>query len=86
MQIYAARQLASLLPVSKTGVVVNYLNPGLCVTELDRNVNAIIRIVLWVNRTLIGRTAEEGSRTLFHAAFAGPDTHGKYLTSCQIAE
>ena len=33
---------------------------------------------------LIGRTAEEGSRTLVHAAAAGEESHGKYLSECRV--
>lgn len=33
---------------------------------------------------LIGRTGEEGSRTLVHASSAGKVTHGRYLSECQI--
>ncbi|KAF5004846.1 hypothetical protein FDECE_8690 [Fusarium decemcellulare] len=34
----------------------------------------------------LGRTAEQGSRTLLHAAFAGQESHGAYLSDCQIKE
>ena len=33
---------------------------------------------------LIGRTAEEGSRTLVHAALADESTHGRYVSECRI--
>ncbi|KAJ9143866.1 putative Short-chain dehydrogenase [Pleurostoma richardsiae] len=83
MQIYAGRELASLLPLSDTGVVINLVNPGLCSTELARESGwTLMRLQIEVMRRLVGRTAEEGSRTLLHGAFAGPESHGKYLSAC----
>jgi len=35
---------------------------------------------------LIGRTTEVGSRTLVEAAKAGEETHGIYMTDCQVGE
>jgi retinol dehydrogenase-12 len=32
------------------------------------------------------RTAEQGSRTLVHAAGAGSETHGEYLSDCKVIE
>jgi hypothetical protein len=37
-------------------------------------------------RAKIGRTTEMGSRTLLHGALAGKETHGKYLSECEIKE
>jgi hypothetical protein len=34
----------------------------------------------------LGRTAEEGSRTLLHGALGGQETHGKYLSECEVKE
>jgi hypothetical protein len=34
---------------------------------------------------LFARTTEYGSRTLVHAISQGPETHGKHLSSCAIA-
>ncbi|RSL96103.1 hypothetical protein CEP52_011673 [Fusarium oligoseptatum] len=65
LQIYATRHLASLFPLSETGVVINVLNPGLCKTELNRNARG---------------------RTLLHAAVAGTESHGKYVSDCEIKE
>lgn len=35
-------------------------------------------------KKIVCRSTELGSRTLVHAALAGPETHGKYLANCQI--
>jgi NAD(P)-dependent dehydrogenase (short-subunit alcohol dehydrogenase family) len=84
LQIYATRELASLLPVSEYGVVMNTVSPGLCNTDLDRNAPLMFRLNLWFMRMVMGRTAEMGSRTLLHALFAGKESHGEYLRSCEI--
>ncbi|KAH8902365.1 NAD(P)-binding protein [Coniochaeta sp. PMI_546] len=86
LQLYIFRELAALLPYSKTGVVINYLSPGLCNTGLDRH--ASLRARLWVRalNLLLGRTPEMGSRTLLHVAVAGPESHGKYCADCGVKE
>ncbi|KAI9687999.1 MAG: hypothetical protein M1820_010339, partial [Bogoriella megaspora] len=33
---------------------------------------------------LMGRSAEEGSRTLVHGAVAGPETQGQYVSDGQV--
>jgi NAD(P)-dependent dehydrogenase (short-subunit alcohol dehydrogenase family) len=86
MEIFAVRYLATLIPPSRTGVVVNVLSPGLCKTELSRNAPAAFRSHLADQHEKFGRTAEDGSRTLLHAAVAGKESHGAYLSSCEIAE
>jgi NAD(P)-dependent dehydrogenase (short-subunit alcohol dehydrogenase family) len=77
---YAVREYTILNPIPSTGVVVNYVNPGLCETDLTRHVEEHVRNHIQTMRDAIGRTAEEGSRTLLHGAFAGDDSHGKYLS------
>jgi len=84
--LYAYRQLALIKPVSQTGVVINYVNPGLCETELDRNATPEIKARIGDMRKRMGRTAEEGSRTLLHGAVAGEESHGKYLSECVVKE
>ncbi|RMJ15277.1 hypothetical protein CDV36_005089 [Fusarium kuroshium] len=86
LQIYATRHLASLFPLSETGVVINVLNPGLCKTELNRNARGFMKYQILLLRLFIGRTPEQGSRTLLHAAVAGTESHGKYVSDCEIKE
>ena len=62
-------------------MVVNNVAPGLCRTDLFRNeqgfgLNMVLR--------LIGRSSEEGSRTLIHGATGGEETHGQYLSESQV--
>jgi NAD(P)-dependent dehydrogenase (short-subunit alcohol dehydrogenase family) len=84
--IFAVRELANLLPVSESGVVLNSVNPGICKTDLSRNAPAEFRKQLAEMHEKFGRTAEDGSRTLLHGAVAGKDSHGIYLSDCEIAE
>ncbi|KAI0891180.1 putative short-chain dehydrogenase/reductase family protein [Annulohypoxylon nitens] len=86
IQHYAGRHLATLVPLSKMGVVINLVNPGLCKTRLSRNARFTMRLQITVANMLIGRTVEMGSRTLLHATTAGPDSHGCYVSACEIKE
>ncbi|OKL61372.1 hypothetical protein UA08_03703 [Talaromyces atroroseus] len=86
LEVLFVRQLASLVPVSRSGVVINLVNPGLCKTELSRNASPEFRQQLAKLHASYGRTAEVGSRTLLHGAVGGKESHGCYLSSCEIAE
>lgn len=78
--------MAALLPVEKTGVVINFVNPGMCTTDLARDAPRSFKVMLGIMRLVMARTAEEGSRTLVHAALAGPESHGALMSECRVAE
>lgn len=82
----ATRELATLAPVSESGVVMNVVDPGLCKTNLTRDVSLFDRIKGWLAKATMGRTSEMGSRTLIHGIAATEESHGKYLTACEIRE
>ncbi|KAF2150200.1 NAD(P)-binding protein [Myriangium duriaei CBS 260.36] len=66
----------------KPGVVMNLVNPGWCASELSRH-----RHRPMYERFLfkfMGRTTEEGSRSLVHGVVAGRETHGCYLSECVV--
>lgn len=67
-------------------MIFNYINPGLCYTNLDRNAKFSLKVQITIGRALMGRTAEAGSRTLIHGAAAGAESHGKYLSECEVKE
>ena len=69
---------------SSSHVVANLVNPGWCYTELGRSKQEVLpeRMI----KSVIGRTAEQGSRTLAHGITAGPETHGRYLSECQVKD
>ncbi len=63
-------------------VVINSVNPGWCATELFRHDDGGFGQRLGLR--LMGRTSEEGSRTLVHASSVGEEAHGRYLSECQV--
>ncbi|CAH0044787.1 unnamed protein product [Clonostachys solani] len=86
LQIYAVRQFTTLAPASKTGVIINYVNPGLCNTGLTRYSDSGTKVMVAVLRGVMGRSAEWGSRNLLHAVSVGEEGHGKHLSYCEIDE
>ena len=77
-----AQKLGNGLDNRRASIIVNYVNPGWCKTQLFRTNDGGVGGRLGL--ALIGRTAEEGSRTLVHGAMADADSHGKYLSECRI--
>jgi retinol dehydrogenase-12 len=67
-------------------ITLNMINPGFCRSELTRDVQGILVYVLALFKFLLARSTEVGSRTLVHAAVAGEETHGKYLSECQVID
>ncbi|KAF5686745.1 alcohol dehydrogenase [Fusarium denticulatum] len=84
--LLAVRHIASLIPVSSTGVVVNTVCPGLCKTNINRNAPDNIKAITASMMNQFGRTAEDGSRTLLFAAIAGANSHGKFSADCEIKD
>ena len=83
LEVFYCRELAARH--SKTSgphVIINYLTPGLCHSELTREAPSSLAIL----KFFFARTTEVGSRTLVHAASAGQDSHGQYLRNCKISE
>ncbi|GKZ91934.1 hypothetical protein CBS76997_9975 [Aspergillus niger] len=76
LDVLLTRELADR--IGDDDIVVNCLNPGLCRSQLAREMdNVVVRIML----RLLGRTAEVGSRTLVTAAAAGRESHGQYMSN-----
>ncbi|KAL2213312.1 NAD(P)-binding protein [Sarocladium strictum] len=84
MQIHVVRQLAATFPVEQTDVIITMVDPGLCKTSLARDTKTVNRAMVSTLRVIMGRTAEEGSRTLLHAIVS--EDHGKFHTGCKIKE
>ena len=64
-------------------VVINFVNPGLCKSELSRDSGWGLTIM----KLLFARTTEQGSRTEVYGAIeAGLDSHGQYLDDCRLGE
>ncbi|KAJ9426066.1 hypothetical protein FOXG_07424 [Fusarium oxysporum f. sp. lycopersici 4287] len=67
-------------------IILNNVHPGLCESELDKNVKGLPRYLLSIAKALVARKTEEGSRTLVHSAAAGEGSHGKYMSECRVRE
>lgn len=73
LEVLAIRTLAP--KIAGTGVVLNFLNPGLCHSELGREAGW----GLWAMKQALARSTEVGSRTLVAAASLGVESHGAYI-------
>ncbi|KAL4758553.1 uncharacterized protein BDW70DRAFT_141509 [Aspergillus foveolatus] len=88
IQLYLVRALAERLSQSdKPPVTLNAVSPGLCKTGLLRETPLVARLLTGPVMAILARNAEEGSRTLVHAAAADDgETNGKYLRDCKVTE
>jgi NAD(P)-dependent dehydrogenase (short-subunit alcohol dehydrogenase family) len=76
MQVFIVREMAARLPKDSTPITINCTNPGLCHSELSRELDGMqVRVA----KFLLARSSEEGSRNLIVGAVGGLDTHGQYL-------
>lgn len=66
----------------KSNVTLNFVNPGLCHSELAREGSWS----LWILKILLARTTEAGSRNYLWATQSGLESHGKYVSSCRVEE
>lgn len=81
LEVFAIRAIAEKRPASVFPVTVNCVNPGLCHSELARDYPTF---GFWLMKLLLARSTEVGSRTLVHAGAQGADSHGQYLSDCEI--
>lgn len=84
LEVFVCRQLVALHPYPSFPVVINYTNPGVCRSEAMREATGLKAVIVRVITALLARTTEVGSRTTVHAASAGPDSHGQYLSDCDV--
>ncbi|EEP82262.1 predicted protein [Uncinocarpus reesii 1704] len=81
---FAVKRIAliTLEESGKPSVIVNSACPGLCTTNLERDykTNFVERFFGAIFYFIVGRTAEQGSRSLVSATLLGEDSHGKYWT------
>ncbi len=83
LEVFGVRAIAQAHPASVFPVTINCVNPGLCHSELARETPTI---GFWLIKLLLARSTEVGSRTLVHAGIQGAESHGQYLSDCEIAE
>lgn len=83
LEVLSVRAIAARRPASKVPYTINYVNPGLCHSELARDLSSW---KFWFMKTVLARTTECGSRALVNAGSQGPESHGHYMSDCQISE
>ena len=82
LQVFPCRELAARTKQSgKPNVIINYINPGLCHSELARDAGFGLAFM----KFFLARSTEAGSRTIVNAVEGGEETHGQYLSSCQVS-
>jgi len=71
-------------------LIVNVVDPGLCHSDLARNLTGTRAWSLWLWKTLFAYTTEQGSRQLVWACIGGKDNveqlRGAYISSMQVRE
>jgi retinol dehydrogenase 12 len=89
VQLLLVRELANAIEApekGKPGVIVSIVNPGAVKTDISRDASVAMTAYTKIVQAILCRSAEEGSRTLVHAAAGGSETHGQYLSDCKIGE
>jgi NAD(P)-dependent dehydrogenase (short-subunit alcohol dehydrogenase family) len=81
LEVFAVRSIVARHDPSTYPVTINTVNPGLCHSELGRDFPTF---GFWLIKLLLARSTEVGSRTLVHAATQGPESHGQYMSDCDI--
>lgn len=82
LEVLTVRELCQKHISQPYPVIVNCLNPGLCHSELARDVDSFAFRVM---KKLLARTTEVGSRTLVASAVAGRESHGQYMSDGVVA-
>lgn len=81
LEVFFCRELATRAKQNgKSDVIINYINPGLCHSELARDAP----FMLTVEKFFLARTTEHGSRSLVNAVEGGEETNGQYLSDCRV--
>jgi retinol dehydrogenase-12 len=87
LEIMIVRELGLVTAGSgKLLVIINTVNPGYCVSELQRNATPVLYFFIKLGGLILARTTEVGSRTLFAGAVAGEESHGMYMSDCKAKE
>jgi retinol dehydrogenase-12 len=86
IELFCVRELANQLGKStKEGrIIMSVINPGFVATNLMREKGFVYNLWFQPSKKIMSRTAEEGGRTLVHAAEGGEETNGHYLDDCKI--
>ncbi|KAJ7756205.1 hypothetical protein B0H16DRAFT_694862 [Mycena metata] len=89
LNIYFMRGLNEYLGPTAP-IIVNAVNPGMCVSELRRDLPAVIAFISRIVERIMAFTAEEGSRQLVFGALGeakNPDAlRGAYINQSRVEE
>ncbi|KAJ5915383.1 hypothetical protein N7466_011316 [Penicillium verhagenii] len=89
LEVFLVRSISAAMDKgahARQQVILNCVNPGLCHSELDKEIKGLTGFVITVAKALIARSTEVGGRTLVHSAAAGIDSHGQYMSECKVKE
>ncbi|KAF4963965.1 hypothetical protein FSARC_8067 [Fusarium sarcochroum] len=89
LEVMLVRSISAAMregPHAAEPIILNTVHPGLCESELDKDVEGLPRYLLKLAKTLVARKTEVGARTLVHSAAAGEESHGQYMSECRVKE
>jgi NAD(P)-dependent dehydrogenase (short-subunit alcohol dehydrogenase family) len=83
LEVFGVRAIKEQSPAEAFPVTINCVNPGLCNSELGRDMSSVaFRAV----KMVLARSSEVGSRNLVAAASLGKESHGAYVSDCAVAQ
>lgn len=91
LNVMFTRSLSShLSPTASSQLIVNSVNPGLCYSELAREVPFPFTLLMWMFSKAFAHTAEEGSRQYVYAALVDEkeekEVRGGFIWGFEVAE
>lgn len=81
LEVLVVKHIAPMLEGSN--VILNMLNPGLCHSELSREMDGIAFTIF---KLILARKTEVGARTLVASAAASSESHGHYMSDGKVDE
>jgi retinol dehydrogenase-12 len=76
VEVFVCRELAAKV----SSPIVTVVNPGLCVSEIGRNMKGINSMMRTALSSIMARTTEVGSRCLVAGACGGEESHGQFMS------
>ncbi|KAF2278186.1 putative short-chain dehydrogenase [Westerdykella ornata] len=80
LEVLIVRAMAEEKSAAYIPITINYVNPGLCHSELSRDLGFGFEVF----KFFVARSTEAGSRNLVYAGLQGPESHGHYVSDCQV--
>ena len=90
---YAVRHLAASPALKgadgKPKVIINTTCPGMCISDLGRDMakgSLLVKLVQWLIFAIVARTAEDGANTYLTSLERGEETHGEMWKNDRVFE